>query len=177
MMLYVPPMTWRGVWRTLAILFAVVAADGCEELETKRASLQAELTAVEQMLTACRIEGSSRDGSLGAGRRATMQMAEADSVQIGATRERLLELLSARKAHSEGFEPLVHALGRENRRLELTVADLERKLKKDSAALTVPSDSTVVAVPGARSLTRGTHNKHAQKRTHARAHCTPHAQL
>ena len=173
---YVPPMTWRGVWRTLAILFAVVAADGCEELETKRASLQAELTAVEQMLTACRAEGSSADGSLGAGRRMTGQMAEVDSVQIGATRERLLELLSARKAQSEDFEPLVHALGRENRRLELTVADLERKLQ-DSAALTVPSVSTVVAVPGAHSPARGTHNTHAQKRTHARAHCTAHAQL
>ena len=170
---YVPPMTRRGVWRTLAILFAVVAADGCEELETKRASLQAELASIEQMLTACTID---RDGSLGAGRRATMQMAEVDSVQIGATRERLLELVSARKAQSEDLEPLVHALGRENRRLELTVADLERKLQ-DSAALPVPSVSTVVAVPGARSLARGTHNTHAQKRTHARAHCTPHAQL
>jgi hypothetical protein len=173
---YVPPMTRRGVWRTLAILFAVVAADGCEELETKRASLQAELASIEQMLTACRIDGASVDGSLGAGRRATIQMAEVDSVQIGATRERLLELVSARKAQSEDFEPLVHALGRENRRLELTVADLERKLK-DSAALTVPSVSTVVAVPGAHSLARGTHNTRAQKRTHARAHCTPHAQL
>ena len=169
-------MTWRGVWRPLAIFLAVVAADGCEELETKRASLQAELTAVEQMLTACRAEASSVDGSLGAGRRMTGRMAEVDSVQIGATRERLLELLSARKAQSEDFEPLVHALGRENRRLELTVADLERKLK-DSAALTVPSDSTVVAVPGAHSPARGTHKKHARKSTHARARCTPHAQL
>ena len=170
---YVPPMPRRGLWRTLAILFAVVAADGCEELETKRASLQAELASIEQMLTACTID---RDGSLGAGRRATMQMALVDSVQIGATRERLLELVSARKAQSEDFEPLVHALGRENRRLELTVADLERKLK-DSAALTVPSVSTVVAVPGAHSLARGTHNTRAHKSTHARAHCTPHAQL
>jgi uncharacterized protein with von Willebrand factor type A (vWA) domain len=152
-------MTRHGVWRTLAILLAV-AADGCKELETKRASLQAELAAIEQMLTACHAEGASGDGSLGAGRRMTGQMAEMDLVQIGATRERLLESLSARKAHSEDFEPLVHALGRENRRLELTVADLERKLK-DSAALPVSSDSTVVAVPGARSLARGTHNKHA----------------
>jgi hypothetical protein len=59
--------------------------DGCEELATRRAALQAELAAVDQMLTACRAKASPGDDGLGTGRRrqATVPMAEVDSVQIG----------------------------------------------------------------------------------------------